>query len=96
MVFSKHVRDYIWDIEQTFPGVKNCKVINIELMKINGTYMIPEKNHQTGMKSFSSWKEISDHYPIFMQFQGWNSNDVKVWTSSLTTPIQVAGNGSCI
>ena len=94
MVFSKHIRDYIWDITQGFPGVENCKVLNPELMKVDGTYMIPEAN-PIGMKSFSSWKEISNHYPIFMQFQGWNSKDVKVWTSTSTTLIHDTKNGSC-
>ena len=85
MADSKHVRDYIWDVNNPAPGVTGCKVLNPELMKIDGTNYLIE-NTKGLMKSFGRWKEISDHYPVFMYFEGWTVGKGKRKGCELSDP----------
>ena len=63
---SKNSRDYIWRVGNKNPGQTGCRVINPELHKRGSTYTFPDTT--TRMKAFSSWKEVSDHYPVYARF----------------------------
>jgi endonuclease/exonuclease/phosphatase family metal-dependent hydrolase len=77
-VDSKKVLDYIWNVENEYPGVPGCKVLNPELMKIDQPpkYLIESDDNKV-MKYFGRWKEISDHYPVFMTFKRLKTGRIK-------------------
>eukprot|EP00118_Oscarella_pearsei_P028712 m.2746 g.2746 ORF g.2746 m.2746 type:complete len:938 (+) comp8876_c0_seq1:87-2900(+) len=78
MAVSKHVRDYVWpaiDVNlqvptgKDVPGTSTCAVLNPELAKkAGGTYVLADEVPQSRMRAFTTWREISDHYPVFIEF----------------------------
>eukprot|EP00118_Oscarella_pearsei_P013500 m.108761 g.108761 ORF g.108761 m.108761 type:complete len:415 (+) comp37323_c0_seq2:1427-2671(+) len=64
-VASKKTLDYIFAPGQTYPGqgLTDCYTFHPELVQS----VIAVDNSRRG-KVFSSWLEISDHFPVFMKF----------------------------
>ena len=72
---SKLTLDYIFTpdpgaVGSHVPGQAGCKVIHPELETNGGILLIPDDPQKRVLYSFiGSWDEISDHYPVFMQFE---------------------------
>ena len=73
-IASKKTLDYIFtpklaNVGDNTPGSLRCRVIHPELEKVNDEYIIKNANPLTPYRFIGSWKELSDHYPVFMQFE---------------------------
>ena len=73
LITSKYIRDYVWHSENLLPGILGCQVLNPELMRdSSGRYIIedsPNAISGSGMRVFATWKEISDHLPMIVEFK---------------------------
>ncbi len=67
-VYTKLTLDYIYTPEKTIPGSSTCRVINPELEEANREYILSGSQPEAPYSFLGSWKELSDHYPVFMQF----------------------------
>ena len=70
---SKQTLDYIFTPQlpaknDKIPGSFDCKVIHPELEKDNNEFIVKNVDSLTYYSFISSWNELSDHYPVFMQF----------------------------
>ncbi len=73
-IASKKTLDYIFTPELAIvgdntPGSLRCRVIHPELEKDKDDFIIKDANFWTPYRFIGSWKELSDHYPVFMQFE---------------------------
>lgn len=72
-IHSRYQQDYIFKadaaIPNIIPGDTNCHVIHPELEKdVNGIHLIANNPSNKEYSFIGSWKELSDHYPVFMEF----------------------------
>lgn len=70
-VLSKRTLDYIFKataLASDVPGDLNCKVIHPELESVGGSHLINDHSSNQAYSFIGSWKELSDHYPVFMKF----------------------------
>lgn len=51
------------------PGKANCKVIHPELEKDGPNDLIDDAVPKIPYSFFGSWDQLSDHYPVFMEFE---------------------------
>ena len=72
LITSKHIRDYVWYSSNTVPGITGCEVVNPELMKDGANRDIIDNSltatPNAGMPVFATWKEVSDHLPMMVEF----------------------------
>ncbi len=73
-IASKKTLDYIFTPELAImgdntPGSFRCRVIHPELEKDNREFIIENANSLTPYRFIGTWEELSDHYPVFMQFK---------------------------